>query len=234
MKFPLTWRAWPQKIRTLGYERVALSVAIVLILISLATPLWSLSLYHDSATYSTTDFTWTGTTTQSFSGGALNTITIQPYGAPFFHLHAVASTMSAGYAIVAVYALVLASVVVLYLRPLGRRLPPFGHLVVSLVVVAVSFLALLYPVFVLPSQAAGDLVLPTLAGFFGTSPVTSAVNRPAGAVAGSLSTATWGAGAGWWLLLAAVVLGIAGAVVPYLRTMFRPIPPPPVGWQPRQ
>jgi hypothetical protein len=234
MKIPFNWREWPRQIRTLGYDRVVLFVSIVLILVSLATPLWSLSLYHDSATYSATDFTWTGTTTQSFSGGALNTITIQPYGAPLFHLHAIASSISTAYAIVGVYAVVLAAVLVVYARPLGRRLPPLGHLVVSVVVVAVAFLALLFPVVALPSQAASDLGLPALTGFFGSTPVSTAVSRPAGSVVGSLSTATWGAGAGWWLLLAGVILGVLGAVVPYLRTMFRPIPPPPAGWQPRQ
>lgn len=233
MKLPLGWRTWPGRIRSLGYDRVALSVGIVLVLVSLATPLWSITLFHDSANYSSTDFTWTGTTTSAYTGGVLNTITIQPYGAPTFPLHAVASSISFAYTIVAAYGVVLAFVLVVYSRPLGRRLPPLGHLIVSLVVVVVAFLALLYPTFSLPSQASADLGIPALTGFFGASPITSAVNRPAGSV-GGISTATWGAGSGWWILLAGVVLGILGAVVPYLRMMFRPIPPPPTRWQPRQ
>jgi hypothetical protein len=234
MKLNLNWRTWPRTIRSLGYDRVLLFLAIVLVLISLAAPLWSVSLFHDSANYSTTDFTWTGTTTQSFSGGVLNTITIQPYGAPLFPLKALASSISSAYAVMAGYAALLVAVLVIYSRPLGRRLPPLGHLIVSLVVVALAFVALLYPTFALPSQASANLGIPSLTSFFGASPVTSAVNRPAGSVASSLSTATWGAGLGWWFLLVGVVFGILGAVVPYLRMMFRPIPPPPAGWQPRQ
>ena len=229
----IPWRVWLRRARGLGYGRIGLLFGIVLVLVSLATPVWSISLFRDSANYSTTDFTWTSTTTQSFSGGSLNTITTQPYSSPLFQLHSIANAVSASYVMIAVFAIVLMGVFVLYSIPFGRGLRPLGHLVVSVIVVAVAFLALLYPVAVVPAQAAASLVIGGITGFFGGAPVTAGVNRPAGSVTGALTSATWGAGAGWWLLLAGLILGILGAIVPYLRVMFRPIPPPPAGWRPQ-
>src|SRR2546425_731160 len=55
---------------------------------------------------------------------------------------------------------------------------------------------------------------------------------------GSASTSTpptgwsWGPGLGWWILLLAVILGTAGAVFPYVKSVRAMIPSPPPGWRP--
>src|SRR2546425_980796 len=42
----------------------------------------------------------------------------------------------------------------------------------------------------------------------------------------------WGRGLGWWILLLAVILGTAGAVFPYVKSVRAMIPSPPPGWRP--
>ena len=224
--------AWLHRIRGLGLGRVLLLVAILLVLIALATPVWYLTLVRTSAAYSTTDFTWTSTNTNAYDAGTLEHVLIQPYSAPGFNLHSLAAAISASYILFVILAIVLAVVFILYSLPVGRRLSNLGHLMISLVVVVFALLALLYPIVGVPPPAGADLGIPAISGFFGSGAVTGGVNPPDGATGGA-ATASWGAGLGWWLVLGAVILGLAGAMLPYLRSVSRPSPPPPAEWRPR-
>ena len=224
--------AWLHRIRGLGVGRILLLAAIVLLVVSLATPLWSLTLVRTSAAYSTTDFTWTSTNTNAYDAGALEHILIQPYSAPGFDLHSLAGAVSAAYILFVILAVVFAAVFLLYSLAIGGRLSALGRLVLALVVVVVALVALLYPIVGVPPPAATDLGIPAITGFFGSGAVSGGMNPPDGATSGAVS-ASWGAGLSWWLVLVAVILGVAGAVLPYLRPMPRPAGPLPETWNPK-
>ena len=225
--------AWVHRIRGLGVGRILLLGAIVLLVISLATPLWSLTLTRTPAAYSTTDFTWTSTNTNAYDTGMLEHILIQPYSAPGFDLNSLAGAVSASYVLFAVLTVVFAAVFIVYSLSIGGRLSTLGRLILALVVVVVALVVLLFPIVGVPPPASTDLGIPAISGFFGSGPVPGSMNPPDGATPGAVS-ASWGAGLGWGLVLVAVILGVAGAILPYLRSVSRPAGPVPETWSPRE
>src|SRR5438445_547772 len=90
----------------------------------------------------------------------------------------------------------------------------------AIVLVLVS-LALPYPIVAIPGAATEDVGAFTIGGFWGSA---STSTPPTGW--------SWGPGLGWWILLLAVILGTAGAVFPYVKSVRAMIPSPPPGWRP--
>ncbi|HEY7589326.1 MAG TPA: hypothetical protein VIB49_11370 [Thermoplasmata archaeon] len=199
-----SWRQWARRFWSLGYSRVFLILAVILALVALALPIWAITEgSQGGGDWSTTTYGWTSRTRDNYEAGTLKSTTIEYYGGPGFPVPALASGSSASYAIIAVYVMLLIGVFVLFSTEWARTMPPLFLIIISIVVVLVALLALFYPVATIPSAAATSTPLP-INGFWGSS------TAPALA---------WGAGASWWLLLVAVVLGCFGAAFPYIKSI---------------
>ena len=209
-----TVKTWAKRFWSLGYSRVALVLAILFALIALATPLWAITANEGPGHWVTTTFTWTGTTTDVYRNNAFDSSTYQPYSAPSFDLHLLASAITNSYLAVVVFIILLVFVTAVFSLERARRFPPVFLIVISIATVLVALFALFYPVAVVPGAATTDTG-ETFNGFWGSLAVPSL---------------TWGAGLGWWLLLVSVILGCLGAALPYVRTMRAP--PPPQAWHP--
>src|SRR2546426_12187338 len=72
------WRTWVNRVLALGPSRIALGLAAVLVLVSLALPFWSLGRVAGTA-QDITSFSWTTTTTARYSGGAWYGTSILPH-----------------------------------------------------------------------------------------------------------------------------------------------------------
>src|SRR2546426_110815 len=73
----------------------------------------------------------------------------------------------------------------------------------------------------IPGAATEDVGAFTIGNFWGSASTSA---PPTGW--------SWGPGLGWWVLLLAVILGAAGAVFPYVKSVRAMIPSPPPGWRP--
>ena len=68
------------------------------------------------------------------------------------------------------------------------------------------------PIVAIPGAATTDIGTFTVGGFWGSAEPSPGV------------TWSWGPGLGWWLLLVGVVLGVGGAVLPYLKSLRAMVP----------
>src|SRR2546428_10886055 len=73
------WRTWIPRVLALGPSRLAIGLALVVVLVSLALPFWSLSRVAGTD-QDITSFSWTTTTTDRYRGGAWDGTSILPYG----------------------------------------------------------------------------------------------------------------------------------------------------------
>jgi len=107
---------------------------------------------------------------------------------------------------------VLAVVLALFRFEFSRKMPTMNLLILSLVVLGVALFALFYPIVAIPGAATTDVGTFTIGGFWGTAQPSPGV------------TWSWGPGLGWWLLLVGVVIGVSGAVLPYLKSLRSMVP----------
>lgn len=199
----------------LGWSRVLLVLGVLFTLFSLASPVWFFT-DGSGGTYTTDSYSWTTWTSIEFQNGVWRRTTTASY-ATFGPISVFVNALSGSYLLQLVFLIVLIGAVALFSLKWIDHWPTIGLLIVGLIVVVVAFVALLYPVFTVPSAAATDLGEPSITSFWGSA-------------AGPIS---WGAGLGWWFLLIAVLLGIIGGVWPFLKSMRNPVPrpPPPREWQ---
>src|SRR6266705_2321331 len=144
-------RAWARRIWGLGPSRLALGLAILLALLGLALPVWSMAAFTGN--------------TQDIS--AFSRTTIIPYGSNAFPT--VAGVLGLSYAIDVAFLLLAAVVFAMFSLKVGRTMPTLGLLVTSLLVVGVGLLAIFYPILAIPGAATTDLVTFTVSGFWGST-----------------------------------------------------------------
>jgi hypothetical protein len=173
-------------------------------------------------------FSWTTITTTTYVGGVWDRTTILPYtspspfpGAPSLAFRGVGSTLGTAYLLDAVLLVVFAVVFALFSIGYSRTMPTLSFLIVSLIVLGVALVALFYPILVVPIAANTDVGLFNISGFWGAQ-----------GTSGPSAVWSWGPGLGWWVLLAAVVLGTVGAVLPYVKSIRAMVPPAPEDWRP--
>jgi hypothetical protein len=191
----------------------ALALAILFVLVSLALPFWSFS-RTEGPNQVIGSFSWVSFTTDDFVRGRWTITTIVPYSQPSFPFSDTASVASNVYLINVVYLVVLVAVLALFRFEFSRKMPTANLLILSLVVLAVAFFGLFYPVVAIPAAATTDIASFTIPGFWGSA-------QPA--AGGSWS---WGPGLGWWLFLVGVILGVGGTVLPYLKSLRSMTPTP--------
>jgi hypothetical protein len=191
----------------------ALALAILFVLLSLALPFWSLS-RPEGPTQVVGSFSWVSYTAEAYLRGRWTITTIVPYSEPSFQYPSIAGVASNVYVLEVVYLVVLAAVIALFRFEFSRKMPPVNLLILSLVVLSVALFALFYPVVASPAAATTDIAQFTIPGFWGSA------QPPSG---GSWS---WGPGLGWWLFFVSVILGVGGAVLPYLKSLRSMTPTP--------
>ncbi len=209
-------RAWARRIWGLGPSRLALGLAILLALLGLALPVWSMAAFTGN-TQDISTFSWTKMATDRFQSGEWTRTTIIPYSSSAFPT--VAGVLGLSYAIDVAFLLLAAVVFAMFSLKIGRTMPTLGLLVTSLLVVGVGLLAIFYPILAIPGAATTDVVTFTVNGFWGSTNTGP-------------TQVSWGAGLGWWLVLISVVLGIVGASLPFLKSIRMMTPPPPEDWTP--
>lgn len=213
-------RAAIQRVLRIGASRLALGVAVALAIIALALPFWSLSLVT-GPNQDINSFSWTAITTDHYRSGTWDHTEIVPYTSSSFFFRSIASVLGTAYILAGVFVMILAVVLSLFSMNFVRTRSTVSLLAVSLLVVGVGLLALFYPLVAIPGAATTDVGTFTFGGFWG-SIRTSAPARDW----------SWGPGLGWWLLLAAVLLGISGAALPYLKNVREMAPAHPRTWRP--
>ena len=207
------------QVTRIGVSRLALGLAIVLSLLVLALPVWSFTELRDGSRDAHI-FGWTTETTEEFDNDVWERTVIESYSRVGYPYPFIASTVSATYVLALIFLIVLVAVIVILAMPRMTTIGPLAKLLVCILVVAVGFLALLYPVLVLPGGLAADTDPdPVGGGFWGTAAAPGA-------------TFTWGAGLGWWLLLLAALAGTLGSALPYLRAVRTLGPSRPQAWRP--
>ncbi len=209
-------RTWVQRAMRLGPARLALGLSILLALLGLALPVWSLGTFTGN-TQDISTFSWTTVATDRFQSGGWTRTTILPYGSSAFPT--IAGVLGFAYAIDLAFLLLAIVVFAMFSLKIGRGMSTLGLLVTSLLVVGVGLLAIFYPIVAIPGAATTDLGTFTVNGFWGITNIGP-------------TQVSWGAGLGWWLVLISVVLGIVGAALPYLKSIRAMVPPPPEDWQP--
>src|SRR5438128_7524122 len=150
------WRTWITRVLTLGPSRIALGLAVLLVLVSLALPFWSLSQAVGTDT-DISSFFWTTFTTDRYRGGAWDGTEILPYSSTLSPYRAVASVLGTAYLLDLVLLVVLAVVLALFSIEYGRSMPTLSLLIVSVIVLGVALLALFYPIVAIPGAATQDI-----------------------------------------------------------------------------
>ena len=189
----------------------ALGLAILFVLLSLALPFWSIS-RTSGGVQDIGSFAWVSFTTERYTRGAWSETTIMPYNSPGFPYPDTAGVAGNLYVLSLVFIVVLAVVLALFRFEFSRKMPTMNLLILSLVVLGVALFALFYPIVAIPGAATTDVGTFTIGGFWGTAQPSPGV------------TWSWGPGLGWWLLLAGVVIGVSGAVLPYLKSLRSMVP----------
>lgn len=209
-------RTYVSRFLGLGWARVFLVLGVVFILLTLASPLWSITDTGGPGSYETADYGWTSVTSNEYRGGVWQTTVVRSYNSVNFDFHTLAGAVGTSYVLAIILLIVLVVAAALYSLESVHRLPSLGLLIIALVVAIFALVSLFYPVFTVPPAAAADLGEPAITGYWGSS--------------GSLS---WGAGLGWWFLLIAVIFSILGGAWPFLKSMRQPMvrAPPPREWQ---
>ncbi|HLQ41416.1 MAG TPA: hypothetical protein VK189_01015 [Thermoplasmata archaeon] len=214
------WRTGITRVLALGPSRLALGLAIVLVLVSLALPFWSLSAAMGTD-QNISSFSWATFTSDRYVRGVWDGTVILPYSSTLSPYRAVANVLGTAYLLDLVFLVVLAVVLALFSMEYGRSMPTLSLLILSLIVVGVALFALFYPIVAIPGAATEDVGAFTIGGFWGSA---STSTPPTGW--------SWGPGLGWWILLLAAILGTTGAVFPYVKSVRAMIPAPPPGWRP--
>ncbi len=219
------WRAWAQRVIGLGPSRLALGLAILLVVVSLALPFWALGRVTGTD-QNISSFSWAAVTTDTYRGGIWDGTTILPYASSQpvlagLSFRGVGSVLGTAYLLDVVLLVVLAVVFVLFSMGYSRTMPTLSLLIVTLIVLGVALVALFYPVVAIPGAATTDVGIFTISGFWGSQ-----------GTSGPAAVWSWGPGLGWWVLLVAVVLGTVGAVIPYVKSIRAMVPPAPEGWRP--
>lgn len=216
------WKEWAGRILQLGMSRLVLAIAVLFVVLAIASPMWSYAEDWGGGERDVADFTWTTRTVVSYeSGGQWGGTEIRPYTSRTFSEPNIAGAMGASYLAALVYLVVLVVVLFLFSMERTRTISPLFLLILSLVVVIVSLLALFYPILGVQSAAPTDLAALGINGFWGS-------RADAGRIV------AWGAGLGWWLLFVAVILGIVGVALPYVKSVRAMGTPKPRGWTPRR
>lgn len=218
-----TVRKYYKRFLGLGWARVFLILGVLLTLIAIANPLWSTTSDRGGGNSTTAAFGWTTVTSVTYEGGVWSRTVIESYSASGFTLNALANAMGGAYLAAVAFLIVLFIVIALFSLESIQRLPSLGLLIIGLVVVVFALVALLYPIFTVPTAAASGPGLGAISGYWGST----------AAAGGTLS---WGAAAGWWVLLIGVILAIVGGIWPFLQALRSPMvrrvpPPPPREWQ---
>lgn len=212
MPLALPWRVWVERVLRLGPSRLGLGLAILLALVALALPFWSLGL-AEGTDRDIASFGWTSVTTDHYSNGVWDGTTILPYASSQpalaqFSFRLVGGALGTAYVLDLVFLIVAAVIFALFSMDFARTMPALSLLVISLLVVGVGLLALFYPIVTVAGAATTDVGTFTVSGFWGSTR-TSGLTRDW----------SWGPGLGWWLLLVAVLSGIIGAALPYLKSI---------------
>src|SRR5213080_1420936 len=185
--------------------------SILFTLVSLVQPFWSFSrtvgVNHDIGS-----FGWVTFTADHYNGGVWSLTTILPYSSPAFSYSETARVAGNAYVLEVVYLVVLGLTLGLFRFEFSRKMPPANLLILSLVVLGVALFALFYPIVAIPGAATTDIGTFTVGGFWGSAEPSPGM------------TWSWGPGLGWWLLLVGVVLGVGGAVLPYLKSLRAMVP----------
>ncbi len=218
-----TVRKYTKRFLGLGWARVFLILGVVFTLIAIANPLWSTTIDRGGGNYTTSAYGWTTVTSMRYEGGVWAETTIQSYSAIGFTSNAVANALGGSYLAAVVFLIVSIVAIALFSLESIQRLPTLGLLIIGLVVVVFALVALLYPVLTVPSAAASDLGRSAITGYWGST-TTPGV------------TFSWGAAAGWWVLLVGFIFGILGGIWPFPQALRSPMvrripPPPPREWQ---
>ncbi len=211
-----TAKGYYKRFLGLGWARVFLVLGVVFLLLTLASPLWSLTDGVVGGDYTTTTFGWTTWTAMDYHAGVWSRTVTASYMASAPDFVALANSMGASYLLIIVMLILLVAAFALFSSWFSLHLHGLSLLILGLIVVIVGFVALLYPVFTVPPAAATGLGEAAITGFWGAS-----------------GTMIWGAALGWWFLLIGVVFGILGGVWPFLKSMRQPMvrAPPPREWQ---
>src|SRR5207244_5734400 len=126
------WRTGINRALALGPSRIALGLAIVLVLVSLALPFWSLS-RAIGADQDISSFSWTTFTTDSYHGCAWDRTEIRPYTSTLSPYRAVASVLATAYLLDLVMLVVLEVVLALFSIEYGRAMPALSLLSCTLI-----------------------------------------------------------------------------------------------------
>ena len=151
------WRTGINRVLSLGPSRIALGLAVVLVLVSLALPFWSLSQAVGTDQVTISSFSWTTFTTDRYRGGAWDGTEILPYTSTVSPYRAVASVLGTAYLLDLVLLVVLAVVLALFSIEYGRAMPTLSLLILSLIVLGVALFALFYPIVAIPGAATQDV-----------------------------------------------------------------------------
>jgi len=224
MRASTPWKEWARRVLALGMSRLALGFAILFVLFALASPFWSFRIDDGGGNYVNTVYGWWSVTSEEFRNGGWDKTTQWSYASSDLNQPNLASAMGASYLLGVIYLIILVVVVVLFSLERTRTMAPLVLLVLSLIVVIGSLLALFYPILSVQSAVTADPDFAPLviSGFWGIR------TDSAGTVI------SWGAGLGWWFLLVAVLLGIVGVALPYVRSVRAMGAPKPRPWAPRR
>lgn len=214
----MRWRARLVPFLAFGPSRLALLVGIFFVLLSLFLPFWTLS-EQTGTRQEIYSFSWNTFATDRFDDGSWSGTTILPYRVPGLPYPTVAVVASNVYVLQVVYLLILLAILGMFQLGFSRSLPTLSLLFLSLIVLTGALFSLFYPLVGIPAAATTDARFFAVSGFWGT------------ALEGGTSW-SWGAGLGWWTLLVGVILGILGAVLPYLKSLRAMALSPPVAIPP--
>src|SRR3989442_12287112 len=137
------WRTGINRALALGPSRLALVLSIVLVLVSLALPFWSLS-EAMGTDQNISSFSWTTFTTDRYVGGAWDGTVILPYSSTLSPYRAVASVLGTASLLDLVFLVVQTAVLALFSMDYGLAMPTLPLLLVGLMSIGRALLSLSY------------------------------------------------------------------------------------------
>ena len=190
--------------KQLGLPTLAQAAALILALLALTQPLWSITGAETSADRDTTDYVWGTRTTYEVRGGTLDKVIFQSFTGPSFRDFKMREVVTIGFFLVSAMAAALFVAIVV---PWVSRTPlPVLTVILAAAAAVLGFAATLYPVLTVAdayrTDHPGDIFV---AGFAGQAPPTKGV------------TWTWGPGGAWYLAAAGLALAALATIVILLR-----------------